>query len=224
LTPFDTPKLQSVVNDFLKKHKKGSLIGNILFKRYLKNTKWVKNSLTKDELTKFRKTIDFFKKYAGSYDFDWLMIMALAYQESGLDQSRRSSAGAIGVMQLLPSTAAGHPVYINNIEVLENNIKAGIKYLRWIFDEYYIDTEDMDLLNKILFTFASYNAGPTRIIQLRSQTVKMGLDQNKWFNNVEVAAAKRIGRETVQYVSNIYKYWIAYRIVLEEDYESKEMR
>jgi len=220
----NTPQLREVVNTFLKQHKKGTLIGNILFKRYLKNTRWVRNSLTKEELKKFRETIDFFKKYAGSYDFDWLMIMALAYQESHLDQSKRSSAGAIGVMQLLPDTAAGHPIYVENIEVLENNIRAGVKYLRWIFDEYYRDTEGIDLLNKVLFTFASYNAGPTRIVQLRSQTSKMGLDPNKWFNNVEVAAAQRIGRETVQYVSNIYKYWVAYRLVLDQDEESSKLR
>ncbi|MCK5293165.1 MAG: transglycosylase SLT domain-containing protein, partial [Arcobacteraceae bacterium] len=71
-----------------------------------------------------------------------MMIMALAYQESGLDQSKRSSAGAIGVMQLLPDTATGHPIYIDNIEVLNNNARAGVKYLRWIFDEFYKDIED----------------------------------------------------------------------------------
>jgi membrane-bound lytic murein transglycosylase MltF len=216
----NTPKFHKVVNNFLKQHKKGTLIGNILFKRYLKNTQWVRNSLTEKELNKFRKTIDFFKKYASSYDFDWMMIMALAYQESGLDQSKRSSAGAIGVMQLLPDTATGHPIYIDNIEVLNNNIRAGVKYLRWIFDEFYKDIEGINLLNKVLFTFASYNAGPTRIVQLRNLTSKMGLDPNKWFNNVEVAAARKIGRETVQYVSNIYKYWVAYRLVLEQQEES----
>ena len=127
-------------------------------------------------------------------------------------------------MQLLPDTAAGPPIFVENIETLENNIRAGVKYLRWIFDEYYKDSAGIDLLNKILFTFASYNAGPSRIASLRTQTIKMGLDSNKWFNNVEVAAAKRIGRETVQYVSNIYKYWVAYRLVLEQDEESSMMR
>lgn len=218
----NTPEFRKVVNNFLKKHKKGTLIGNILFKRYLKNTKWVKNSLTEGELKKFHQTIDLFKEYAGSYDFDWLMIMALAYQESRLDQSKRSSAGAIGVMQVLPDTAAGHPIFIKNIEALENNIKAGVKYLRWIYNQFYKDIEEMDQLNKVLFTFASYNAGPTRIVKLRNQTSVMGLDKNKWFNNVEVTASSKIGRETVQYVSNIYKYWVAYRLLFEQKGRSKK--
>lgn len=220
----NTPNFLEVVNKFLKQHKKGTLIGNILFKRYLKNTRWVRNSLTEEELRKFQKTINFFKKYAGSYDFDWMMIMALAYQESHLDQSKRSPAGAIGVMQLLPDTAAGHPIYIDHIEILDNNIRAGVRYLRWIFDEYYKDLDRVDLLDKVLFTFASYNAGPTRVVRLRDQTSEMGLDPNKWFNNVEITAAKKIGRETVQYVSNIYKYWIAYRMVLEQPEDSLKMR
>ena len=210
----NSPKLKTVINKFVADHKEGTLIGNMLFKRYLKNTKYVKNSISKQELKKFRAMVKLFKKYAGRYDFDYLMITAQAYQESGLDHSKKSPAGAIGVMQLLPTTAADPNVNIADIKKLENNIHAGTKYLRFIINQYYKD-EPMDNVNKLLFAFASYNAGPAKVNRLRKETAAMGLDPNVWFHNAEIAAAKIIGRETVQYVSNIYKYYIAYRMVTE---------
>ena len=211
----NSPKLKTVINKFVADHKEGTLIGNMLFKRYLKNTKYVKNSISKQELKKFRAMVKLFKKYAGRYDFDYLMITAQAYQESGLDHSKKSPAGAIGVMQLLPTTAADPNVNIADIKKLENNIHAGTKYLRFIINQYYKD-EPMDNVNKLLFAFASYNAGPAKVNRLRKETAAMGLDPNVWFHNAEIAAAKIIGRETVQYVSNIYKYYIAYRMVTEQ--------
>jgi membrane-bound lytic murein transglycosylase MltF len=147
------------------------------------------------------------------YEFDFLMLTALAYQESRLDQSIRSNAGAIGVMQILPSTAADPVVNIAEIEVIENNIHAGTKYLRFLRDRYFSDPE-IDRVNQSLFSFAAYNAGPARVRQLREEAEEEGLDPNVWFGNVERIAARRIGRETVQYVSNISKYYIAYRLVM----------
>jgi membrane-bound lytic murein transglycosylase MltF len=154
------------------------------------------------------------------YDFDWLGVAALAYQESRIDQSKRSHAGAVGVMQLLPSTAADRNVGIPNIEKIEDNIHAGVKYIRFIVDRYYAE-EPMDRLNKRLFAFASYNAGPAKVARLRREARVMGLDPNVWFRNVEIVAAKRIGRETVQYVSNIYKYYIAYRLIVDHSVHKK---
>jgi membrane-bound lytic murein transglycosylase MltF len=211
----DSPKLAEAVNAFVKENKIGTLMGNIIFKRYLRNTSYVKKSLSSNEMKKFQATVNFFQKYAAMYDFDWLMLAALGYQESRLDQSVRSAAGAIGVMQLLPSTAADKNVGIPNIEDLENNIHAGTKYLRFIRDRYF-ENEDMGSLDKTLFTFASYNAGPARVAGLRKKASAMGLDPNLWFQNVEVVAAKEIGRETVQYVSNIAKYHVAYKRVVAE--------
>ena len=211
----NSPRLKAVVNEFVKGHRKGTLLGNILFKRYLKNTKYVKNSLSEKEQKKYKSMVQLFKKYAGEYGFNYLMIAAQANQESDLDNSKRSNAGAVGVMQLLPATAADPNVNIANIEKLENNIHAGTKYLRFIIDRYYRD-EPMDDLNKLLFGFASYNAGPARINEIRKKAFAMGLDPNIWFRNVENAAAKSIGRETVQYVSNIYKYYISYQMVLRQ--------
>ena len=205
----NSPQLKKAINQFVKKSKKGSLLGNILIKRYLQNTKWARNSLSPEDVERFKKTIVFFKKYAGQYGFDWLMVTALAYQESRLNQKLRSPAGAVGIMQILPGTAAAPPIEIPDIQKLDRNIHAGVKYLRHIYDQYFKDSH-MDDLNKVLFTFASYNAGPNRVASLRSKAKQMGLNPNIWFQNVEVAAAKVIGRETVQYVSNIFKYYIAY--------------
>ena len=212
----NSPELREAVNDFVRRNKKGTLFGNMMLERYLKSTKWVKNSTAEQELKKFDMMVDIFKQYAGQYDFDWLLVAAQGYQESMLDQSKKSHAGAIGVMQLLPSTAKDPNVNIKDIEKLENNIHAGVKYLRFIRDRYF-ENEDMDILNKTLFSFASYNAGPARIAQLRKKADQKGLDPNKWFNNVELIAAREIGRETVQYVSNIYKYYIAYSQVVKQE-------
>jgi membrane-bound lytic murein transglycosylase MltF len=217
----NSPRLKDVIDRFINSHKKGTLKGNILYKRYLKNTRWVRNALAEKEFQRFKGAVDFFKRYSQQYHFDWLMIAALAYQESGIDQSQRSPAGAIGVMQLLPSTAADPNVNIRNIDVMEHNIHAGIKYLRFLHDRYF-KNEPMDALNKMLFTFASYNAGPGRVIKLRREAKESGFDPNIWFRNVEIIAARQIGRETVQYVGNIYKYYIAYRFIVKEFRQKKE--
>ena len=219
----NSPKLKEIVDAFMNKHKKGTLIGNILLKRYLQNTKWVRNSFNEEGLRRFNQAVAFFRLYADQYRFDWLLIAALAYQESRIDQSKRSPAGAIGVMQLLPSTAADSNVGITGIEGMEKNIHAGVKYLRFINDRYF-EKEPMDDLNKTLFSFASYNAGPARVAKLRSEARRAGLDPNVWFRNVDIIAAKRIGRETVQYVGNIYKYYVAYRLIYDKLNLKKEAR
>ena len=216
----DSPKLKAAIDEMAKTHRAGTLFGNILLKRYLRNTKYVRNAGFEAEMKKFRATVDYFKEYAAQYDFDWLLVMAQAYQESRLDQNLRSRVGAVGVMQLMPSTAAGPPISIPDVEKLESNVHAGVKYLRHIADQYFKDGPS-DPINKYLFAFASYNAGPSRIARLRREAAAQGLDPDRWFRNVELIAAKRIGRETVQYVSNIYKYYLAYQLVLERQQENE---
>jgi membrane-bound lytic murein transglycosylase MltF len=143
---------------------------------------------------------------------DWSLMAAQGYQESQLNQAARSHVGAIGVMQVMPAT--GKELAVGDISQVEPNIHAGIKYMRWMIDNYY-GKEPMTKLDKALFAFASYNAGAGRISQLRKEAAKRGLDPNVWFNNVEYVVADKIGAETVTYVSNIYKYYIAYRLTLE---------
>jgi membrane-bound lytic murein transglycosylase MltF len=208
----NSPLLEAQVNEFAKTHRQGSLMGNILIKRYLKNTAWAENALDPDGFEKFNQTIAIFERYAAQYGFDHLMIAAQGYQESRLDQSARSHAGAMGIMQLLPSTAADKNVGIPDISSAESNIHAGVKYLHFVRNRYFQE-EGISDLDATLFSFAAYNAGPARVRKLRKKAVAAGLNANKWFNNVELIAAKDIGRETVQYVSNIYKYYLAYSLM-----------
>ena len=216
-----SPKLAEVVNRFVKTHGERTAFGNEIFRRYLKSTKWVKGSTSPSEVAKFERTVALFRKYGDRYDFDYLLITAQGYQESQLDQSRRSPAGAIGVMQVLPAT--GKEQKVGDIRELDPNVHAGVKYLRSIADRYFKDAP-MDPVNRGLFTFAAYNAGPAKVARLREEAARAKLDPNVWFNNVEVIAAKRIGRETVQYVSNIYKYYVAYTLLEEERLEREQAR
>jgi membrane-bound lytic murein transglycosylase MltF len=211
-----TPELRAVVDAFAAANPKGSLAFNTLVQRYFKDTKWVTNAASKADVQKFQRMVALFKRYGDQYDLPYLLVAAQAYQESQIDQSRRSPAGAVGVMQIKPSTAAADPINVLGVDKsAEKNIQAGVKYLRFIADRYY-KNEPMDRLNKGLFSMASYNAGPARIAALRRKASNIQLDPNQWFGNVEVVAARETGRETVQYVANIYKYYIAYTLIEEQ--------
>jgi membrane-bound lytic murein transglycosylase MltF len=217
----DSPQLTTELNAFLARYPEGSSRRTQLLQKYLKSTKYAKEATSKDEIAKFERTIEFFRKYGDRYDMDFLLMMAQGYQESQLNQEAKSPVGAIGVMQVMPPT--GKDMNVGDITQIEPNIHAGVKYMRFMMDQFY-ENEPMDRLNKGLFTFASYNAGPGRVQQLRKQADKRGLDPNVWFNNVELIAAEKIGRETVTYVANIYKYYLAYRMVEEERAERAKAR
>ena len=212
-------QLKATLDDFVTRHKVGTATGNELLTRYLKNVKYVKNAASEEELKKFLALIQYFQKYADKYDVDWVLMGAQGYQESQLNQNAKSRVGAIGVMQLMPAT--GKEMKVGDIKGTEANIHAGIKYMRFMIDQYY-ENEPMSKLDKALFAFASYNAGPSRVRQLRQEAAKRGLDPNVWFQNVEYVAAEKVGQETVTYVSNIYKYYIAYRLVMESQAARKE--
>jgi len=209
----DSPQLAAGLNAIIDEHGLGSAFGNTMEKRYLQSTKFVKDATSEAERSKFLAMVELFKKYSDQYDLDYLLMAAQGFQESGLDQGVKSPVGAIGVMQVMPAT--GQELDVGDVRQLEPNIHAGAKYIRFIVDQYFKD-EPMTPLDKGLFAFASYNAGPGRIRQLRREAEQRGLDPNVWFGNVEQIASERIGRETVTYVSNIYKYYVAYRLVFEE--------
>jgi membrane-bound lytic murein transglycosylase MltF len=211
----DSPQLRKLLDEFVEGRGQGTSFGNTLLRRYLQNTKWLQDATSNEEMKKFQAYVSYFKKYAAEYDFDYLMLVAQGYQESLLDQSRRNPSGAVGIMQVIPKIAAAPPINISNVDVAENNIHAGAKMLRDIADTYFKDPK-IDPLNRTLMVFASYNAGPTRISRLRKKAGADGLNPNEWFGNVELVVAKDVGQETVQYVSNIYKYYVAYKLTLEE--------
>jgi len=218
-----SPKLEAALNRFAKKNRQGTLIGNILTNRYVRDFDWATNALDKDHYKRFEKLSHIFKTYGEQYGVEYLIVAAQGYQESRLDQSVRSGAGAVGVMQLLPTTASDKSVAIKNIDEVEPNIHAGIKYLDYLRQRYFSDLED-DPLNQTLLALAAYNAGPTRMINMRNKAERLGYDRNVWFDNVEMIAAKDIGAETVQYVANIYKYYVAYRLTAEQELKREAAR
>lgn len=205
----DAPGLTEVVSEFAREHRVGTLTTNVLLNRYLRDNTWARSPVAGEDQARFEAVAEPFQTYGEMYGFKPLMLTALAYQESRLDQTRRSRAGAVGVMQIKPATAADKNVGISRIDTLENNIHAGTKYLAFLRDRYFSGPE-IDPFDRTMLTFAAYNAGPARVAELRKEAGEMGLDPNIWFGNVENVAARRIGRETVRYVSNITKYYIAY--------------
>ncbi len=210
----NNPKFKELVDEWVKTHAAGTSFGNTLLRRYVQSNQWVTNPASEEEIRKFNKTADFFKKYSSQYGFDYLMVVAQGYQESMLNQAARHG-DAVGIMQVKPSTAAAAPISIPNVTTAENNIHAGVKVLKTIADKYFSDPK-IDAQDRLLFTFAAYNAGPNRIADLRKQAPARGLDPNKWFGNVELLVSQNVGQTTVQYVSNIYKYYVAYKLVVEQ--------
>jgi membrane-bound lytic murein transglycosylase MltF len=213
-----SPQLKAAVDDFIKRNGQGTTIGNTILARYYGSAKYVKNAASEADRKKFVALVGYFRKYGDKYNVDWLLMAAQGYQESQLNQQAKSAVGAIGVMQVMPAT--GKDMRVGDITQTEANINAGIKYMRWMIDNYY-GNEPMTKLDKTLFAFASYNAGAGRISGLRREAARRGLNPNVWFQNVEYVAAEKIGAETVTYVANIFKYYVAYRFIMEEKSEKE---
>jgi membrane-bound lytic murein transglycosylase MltF len=207
-----TPELRAAVNEFVREHRVGTTFGNVLVRRYFRENRWLHNPAKPDDQRRFDAVAPAFRKYSAEFGLDPLLLLAQGYQESGLDQRRKSHAGAVGVMQIKPSTAAGPPIGITHVERLDSNVRAGAKYLRFVIDRYFQDSA-MTPLDRQVFAIAAYNAGPARIAGLRRRAAAEGLDPNRWLRNVDLIAAREIGRETVDYVGNIYKYYLAYSLL-----------
>jgi len=210
----DSPKLKAVVNEFVAGHKAGTLVGNVLIRRYLQNAGWVRNATSASANERLAELFEHFTRSGEAYDLDPFMLAAQAFQESEFDHGRVSPAGAVGIMQIKPSTAADRNVGIQDISTIEANVEAASKYLRFLIDRYFAD-EGIEPMQRWMFALAAYNAGPARIRQLRQQAEREGLDPDRWTDNVELLASRRIGAEPVRYVRNILKYYIAYRLAFE---------
>jgi membrane-bound lytic murein transglycosylase MltF len=208
----ESPKLAAAIRDFDKNEieKKGLIAYRL--NQAMKRVKALQDPSQTADWQRFEQTLALFKRYAERYGFDPLMLAAQGYQESGLDQNAKSYVGAVGVMQLMPATGA--EMKVGDIHVTESNIHAGAKYMDVLMTKYFPDA-DFTEGNRPLFAFASYNAGAGRISTMRRLAVKKGLDPNKWFNNVELVVAEKIGIETTTYVRNIYKYYVSYKLILE---------
>src|SRR6185503_8108769 len=209
----NNPHLLAALNTFMGKYGLGTAFGDRVNRDYLVNARYAKSATSARERKSFLAVVALFRKYSARYNMDFLLMAAQGYQESRLHQWARSPVGAIGIMQIMPET--GKLLKVGDITQLEPNIHAGVKFMSDLRNRNF-GNEPMDDLNKGLFSFAAYNAGPNRVRQLRQEAEQRGLNPNIWFGNVEQIASERIGRETVTYVANIFKYYVAYRLVLEE--------
>ena len=216
-----SPQLSAELDDFYKRWAKKQGVIPYRHQQYMKNIKTLSDPTGSAEWKRFQSIIALLEKYGQKYQFDPLMLAAQGYQESQLDQKKRSRVGAVGVMQIMPAT--GKAMKVGNITVTEANIHAGAKYMDQLMTQYFKDA-DFDDQNRTLFAFASYNAGPGNISRMRKEAEKRGLDPNRWFNNVELVTAEKIGIETTTYVRNIYKYYVSYKLTLDAQAAAEKLK
>ena len=213
----NNPQLREALNQFLAAdYPRGSVERLLIFAKYLRFTRWVKPVYGGAELDRYRRVVDLIRQYSDQYGLDYQLVLALAFQESNLNHSWVSPVGARGLMQIMPAT--GREMGVGDIRQPGPNVHAGVRYLRRLMDEYFDDPQ-LTFLNRMLFTFAAYNAGPTRISRLREEARRLGFDPNKWFGNVELVVADRVGLEPVNYVGSILKYYVAYTLIHEVEME-----
>ena len=217
----NSPQLAAVLNEFYGNWVKKEGVYLYRQQQFMKNIKTLNNSTNDADYKRFQQLIVLFEKYGQQYKFDPLMLAAQGYQESTLDQSKRSAVGAIGVMQLMPET--GKELGVGDISVTASNIHGGAKYMDRLMTQYFKDAK-FDEQNRTLFAFASYNAGPGNISKMRTEAQRRGLDPDKWFNNVENVTAEKIGIETTTYVRNIFKYYVSYKLTQEAKEQDAKLR
>jgi membrane-bound lytic murein transglycosylase MltF len=217
----DSPKLQAEIDDFFRNWAMKQGVADYRMNSYMKRVKELKDPTAGAEYKRFREILTLFEKYGSKYNFDPLMLAAQGYQESQLNQNAKSAVGAIGVMQLMPAT--GEQMKVGDIRVIEANIHAAAKYMDQLMTQYFAEA-DLSEGNRTLFAFASYNCGPGNVAKARKEADRRNLDSNKWFNNVEIIIAQKIGTETTTYVRNIYKYYIAYKLTLDAQAEAEKAR
>jgi membrane-bound lytic murein transglycosylase MltF len=207
-----SPKLNQAIDEFNTSVVKKSSMIAVRTKQASQRIGALKDPGAREELRRFEGTLALFRKHGAQYGFDPLLLAAQGFQESQLNQSLKSRVGAIGIMQVMPATGA--ELQVGDIAIAENNVHAGAKYMDQLMTRYFADAK-FDDTNRSLFAFASYNAGAGGIARMRAEAAKRGFDPNKWFNNVEVVTAEKIGMETTTYVRNIYKYYVSYRLMTE---------
>ena len=217
----NSPQLAAVLNEFYVSWAKKQGVIPYRQQQYMKTIKALNDPRASSDFKRFQDTIALFRKYGTQYNFDPLMLAAQGYQESALDQTKKSPVGAIGVMQLMP--APGQSLKVGDITVPAAYVHGGTKYMDQLMTQYFNDAK-FDEQNRTLFAFASYNAGPGNISKMRKEAEKRGLDPDKWFNHVEVVTAEKIGMETTTYVRNIFKYYVSYRLTQEADARAEKLK
>ena len=196
----ESPRLAAALRDFYANFARKRASYEYRLTQAMRRVKQIEDPTRSADWKRFEELVALFRRYGERYSFDPLMLIAQGYQESKLDQSAKSHVGAIGVMQLMPATGA--EMKVGDVRVVESNIHAGAKYLDQLMTRYFKDANFSEG-NRPLFAFAAYNAGPGNMAKMRREAGQRGLDPDKWFNNVELVVAEKIGAETTTYVRNI---------------------
>ena len=217
----NSPLLTAELKDFYYEYEKQLASMPYRLKKYYRQVKHLQDPTNSDNTKRYREIIQLFEKYGKQYGFDPLMLAAMGFQESGLNQNDRSSVGAIGVMQLMPETGAS--MKVGDIKITEPNIHAGAKYMNMLMTKYFPDAH-FDEFNRALFAFAAYNAGPSRMGGFRKIAADRGLNPNVWLHNVEIVVSEKIGIETTTYVRNIVKYYCSYKLMAEREEEQRQQK
>jgi len=206
----NSPQLQKEIAEFVTVNGRFT---EDLVSEYLHDGNVVRNAMAPPEIEKFRELVGHFRTYGEQYRIDPHMLAAQAYQESSFNQGLRMQSGAVGIMRMMERTAHDELGMNDIVSRAEDNIHAGAKYLRYLVDKYLNDPQIAER-DKVLMTLAAYNAGPGNLKRFRDKARQDGFDPNIWFGNVEHGAAAIVGRETVQYVGNIHKYYVVYSSLL----------
>ncbi|SFR53055.1 transporter substrate-binding domain-containing protein [Thiomicrospira sp. ALE5] len=203
----NNPQLLESLNNFIERQARpGRYLSNVLFNKYFNDNSWLETAdITLENFDRLSQLRPYFELYADFYDLDWLLIAAVAFQESRFRNHLTSGRGAVGIMQIRPSTAAAPPINIHDINDLEHNIHAGTKYLAYLKHQVFAGP-DYTAEESLNFALAAYNAGQTRVRQLQREAEREGLNPYIWFYNVEQIARRRIGHETVNYVLSVQRH------------------
>lgn len=167
------------------------------------------------------------KEYSQKLNWDWRLMASQIYQESQFKPNAKSWAGAVGLMQLLPTT--GKMFGVTNLFDPKFNIKAGTKFL--ISLDKYWRKFIADSTERIKFVLASYNIGRGHIDDARKLAEKYGVNPNVWKDNVEYYLLQKSkpkyyndevvrngycrGKETVKYVREIFERYEHYKKFIE---------
>ncbi|MDT8445648.1 MAG: transporter substrate-binding domain-containing protein [bacterium] len=175
---------------------------------------------THGEISPFDQTI---QAVALDFNLDWRLVASQMYQESRFDPLRRSQAGALGLMQVMPATGREMGLKVPEIDLKEPQkaIQTGVKYLRKTFDRL---EEVPRLEDRIFFSLAAYNAGYGHLTDARTLAKRLGLDPDRWAGQVEraillleqpkyyrtVRYGYCRGSEPINYVREIQKRYVMY--------------
>ena len=179
----DQPQLLGALDEYLA-HESQRFLYNVLVRKYFRRDTRIITEEAYDPAADGLSPFDeIAQKYSAQYEFDWRAITAQMYVESRFDPEAVSSFGATGLMQVMPATAL--EVGLTRLTDPDEGLHAGVKYMEWVRARF--EQEEMDLPDRLAFALASYNAGYGHVSDARQVAELMGLDRNRWFENVELA-------------------------------------